>query len=86
MKQAGRAMLALAIEEAAPKASDPPVMDSGPQKQETSKPEKKEIWIVKTQNKVQDKLEEELPLLIPIGETLAKENVEISPGWCDSVD
>ncbi|KAM7147568.1 ribosomal L1 domain-containing protein 1 [Molossus nigricans] len=48
-----------------------------PEKKETPKPEKKETRRVKAQNKVQDESEEEIPLLVPIGETPAKGNIEV---------
>ncbi|XP_016053089.1 PREDICTED: ribosomal L1 domain-containing protein 1 [Miniopterus natalensis] len=75
-KKAKKATSALTTKEVAPKTS-PPVKDPGPQKKETPKPKKKETLRVKTQTKVQDESEEEIPLLVPIRETSAKENIEI---------
>ncbi|XP_054445213.1 ribosomal L1 domain-containing protein 1 [Pteronotus mesoamericanus] len=77
MKQAGKATPALTAEEAAPKTSGDPVKDPGPQKKGTPKPGKKAPCRVKAQNKVQDESEEEIPLLVPIGETPPKDDVEI---------
>ncbi|XP_066130931.1 ribosomal L1 domain-containing protein 1 [Saccopteryx bilineata] len=77
MEKAKKATLALTTEESASKTNGPPVKDPEPQKKGTPKPEKKETRKVKAQNKVQNESEEEIPLLVPIGKTPAKENVEI---------
>nr|KAF6442193.1 ribosomal L1 domain containing 1 [Rousettus aegyptiacus] len=77
MKQAKKVASALPTKEAASKTSDTPVKDPEPQKKETSKSEKKETRRIKAQNKVQDESEEEIPLLVPIGKSPTKENVEI---------
>lgn len=72
-----QATSAVTSEATTPKTSGTPVKDPGPQKKETPKPAKKATRRVKTQNKVQDESEEEIPLLVPVGESPAKENVEI---------
>lgn len=77
MKQAKKVASALPTKEAASKTSDTPVKDPEPQKKETSKSEKKETHRIKAQNKVQDESEEEIPLLVPIGKSPTKENVEV---------
>ncbi|XP_037007111.2 ribosomal L1 domain-containing protein 1 [Artibeus jamaicensis] len=77
MKQASKATSAPTTEVVAAKTSGLPVKDPGPQKKETPKPEKKEPCRVKAPPKVQDESEEEIPLLVPIGETPTKENIEI---------
>lgn len=74
MKQATSA---LTTEKATAKTSGTPVKDPGPQKKETPKHEKKETRRIKAQNKVQDESEEEIPPLVPIGESPAKANVEV---------
>lgn len=77
MKQTSKATSAPTTEEAAAKTSSGPVKDPGPQKKKTPKPEKKEPCRVKAPQKVQDESEEEIPLLVPIGETPTKENMEV---------
>lgn len=76
-KQARKATSTLTTKKAAPKISGTPVKDPEPQKKVTPKPEKKETHRVKAQKKVQDESEEEIPLLVPIGKSPAKENAEI---------
>lgn len=77
MKQTSKATSAPTTEEVAAKTSSCPVKDPGPQKKKTPKPEKKEPCRVKAPQKVQDESEEEIPLLVPIGETPTKENMEV---------
>lgn len=77
MKQDRKAASALTTEEAAHKTNGPPVRDPGPQKTDTPKPEKKEACRVKAKKKVQDEPGDGIPLLVPIGKTPAKENVEM---------
>lgn len=74
---AKKATSALTTEAATPKTSGTAVKDPGPEKKETPKPGKKATRRRKAQNKVQDESEEEIPLLVPIGESPAKENVKI---------
>ncbi|XP_059566582.1 ribosomal L1 domain-containing protein 1-like [Myotis daubentonii] len=77
MKQGRKSTSALPTEEMASKTCGSPVKGPGPQKKETPKPEKKETCRIKTENKVQVESEEEIPLLVPIGKTPVKENVEV---------
>lgn len=53
------------------------LQDPEPQKKETPEFEMKETCRVKVQNRVQDKSEEAIPLLVPTGKSPTKENVEI---------
>ncbi|ELK30365.1 40S ribosomal protein S4 [Myotis davidii] len=66
MKQGRKSTSALPTEETASKTCE-----------ESPKPEKKETCRIKTENKVQVESEEEIPLVVPIGETPAKENVKM---------
>ncbi|XP_008139976.2 ribosomal L1 domain-containing protein 1 isoform X1 [Eptesicus fuscus] len=77
MKRDRKSTSALPTEETAPKTCGSPVKGPGPQKKKTPQPKKKETCRIKAQNKVHVESEEEIPLLVPIGETPAKENVEV---------
>ncbi|XP_023615971.1 ribosomal L1 domain-containing protein 1 isoform X2 [Myotis lucifugus] len=77
MKRGRKSTSALPTEETASKTCGSPVKGPGPQEKETPKPEKKETCRIKNENKVQVESEEEIPLLVPIGEAPAKENVEM---------
>lgn len=72
-----QAASALTTEKATAKTSGTPVKDPGPQKKKTPKHEKKETCRIKAQHKVQDESEEEMPLLVPIGESPAKANIQV---------
>lgn len=72
-----QAASALTTENATADTGGTPVKDPGPQKKETPKRAKKETCRIKAQNKVPDESEEEIPLLVPIGESPAKANVEV---------
>ncbi|XP_025272270.1 ribosomal L1 domain-containing protein 1 [Canis lupus dingo] len=75
-KQGKKAASAPKEEDADPKISDAVAKDPAPQKEKMQAREKKEAGKGKTQQKVQDESEDEIPLLVPIG-TPAKENIEV---------
>ncbi|XP_060504507.1 ribosomal L1 domain-containing protein 1 [Panthera onca] len=75
-KRARKASSAPKKEEAGPGTGGAPVKDPAPPK-EARACGKKESRRVKAQNKVQDESEEELPQLVPIERTPAKENGEM---------
>ncbi|XP_004691809.1 PREDICTED: ribosomal L1 domain-containing protein 1 [Condylura cristata] len=76
-KEAADAPAALTKAEEAPKASGTPAKGPKPQKAGTPKRNKKKTGAGKAALKVQGESEEEIPVLVPIGETPVKENGEM---------
>ncbi|XP_014648921.1 PREDICTED: ribosomal L1 domain-containing protein 1 [Ceratotherium simum simum] len=72
-----KAKPAPAARQAAPTTNGAPAKGPAPWKAGTPARKKKQTSGGKAQVKVQDESEEEIPVLVPLGETPAKENVEI---------
>lgn len=77
MKQAGKAPSAPKKEDADPKTTGAAAPSPVPWKEEPGAREKKEGSKGKARSKVQDDSEDEIPLLVPIGNTPAKGGAEV---------